>query len=47
MVYYNDEKIFNKLLAKDPDPGKKNRLKKSEDGKFIIIPGWVVNQEED
>ena len=47
MIHYDDEIIFNKLIAKDPNPGEKNRLKKSEDGNFIIVPGWVVDQKED
>ena len=47
MIHYDDEIIFNKLIAKDPNPGEKNRLKKSEDGNFIIVPGWVVDQKEE
>lgn len=44
MIHYDDEEIFNKLIVKDPELGKKNRLEKSDDGNYIIIPGWVTNQ---
>ena len=34
---------FDLLVSRDPCPGIRNRLQKTEDGASFIIPGWVTN----
>ena len=38
---------FNKLVLKDPAPGTRDRIKLSSDGKFFILPGWIMGKQED
>lgn len=38
--------MFEELIKKDPSPGVKNRLSKSEDGKFFLIPNWITGTNE-
>lgn len=41
-----EKEMFDNLISKDPTPGVKNRLSKTEDGKFILIPSWITETDE-